>query len=185
MVEEPVAARTEGPFGFLSRRRWLKLSLLGGTSLLMGGGGGLFLLRGCAPHVDGLRTLSDHEYRTLAALAAVHVPSGGPFPDGAERFDLARQFDAFLADEGPKNISDLKGALFLVEFGPVFFEGRLKTFSNLRPAEQLAHWQSWMTSRLLLRRQVATAFRKFLSFAFYTRPEVARHLGYTLPTVSG
>jgi hypothetical protein len=185
MGEDPKPVAGGGPFGFLSRRRWLKLGLLGGTTLLMGGGGGLLVLRGRAPHVSGLRLLSDQEYRTLAALARVHVPPGGPFDEGAERFDLARAFDGFLADESPQNIRDLGRALFLVEFGPVFFDARLATFSNLAPAEQLAHWRSWMTSRLLLRRQVATAFRKFLSFAFYTRPEIAPHLGYKLPRVSG
>lgn len=184
---EPQGGRASA-FGFLSRRAFLRAGLgtAAGASLALGlGATGLVALRGCAPDVPGLTILSAHQYRTLANLARVHLPRGGPFPEGAEDFDLARMFDGFLADEAPENIGNLKLALALVEVGPVLFEGRLATFSNLDEAEQLAHWRGWIESDDLVRRQAALAFRKFLSLVFYDQPRVWPHIGYPGPRGAG
>ena len=167
-------------FGFLSRRRWLKWTLGAGGFLFMGGAG-LLSLRGKAPHVSGLRILSDHEHRTLVALASAVLPRGGPFPIGARDVDLAGAFDRFLADEPRYNQRDLQHALFLLEMGPVLFEGRRMTFSHLSETERLAHFERWMRSGSLLRRQVAIAFKKFLNLVFYDTPEVWPHIGYDGP----
>ena len=51
-------------FSVLSRRRLLKFGLGAGGAVVLGGGG-LCTLRGAAPAVDGLRTLSAREDRTL------------------------------------------------------------------------------------------------------------------------
>ncbi len=170
-------------FKVLSRRRLLAYSLSAGGALLMGGAGGLWALRGRAPKVDGLRLLTGHEYRTVEALALAAFPRGGPFEAGAEDFELARMFDGFLADEPEWNRTDLRRALFLLEYGPVLFERRLATFSNLSPEERLAHFQAWATSSSLLRRQVAAAFRKFLALVFYDRKAVWPGIGYNGPLI--
>lgn len=169
-----------GLFSFISRRLWLKLSL-GGVGALLGAGTGVLGLRGCASAVPDLRLLSDHGYRTFAAIARTHIPRGGPFELGADDFDIARLFDGFLADEPQQNIKDLQMALTLVELGPMIFEGRLATFSNLEPEEQLIHWKSWMTSDNATRRQVSLAFRKFISVVFFDQEEVWPHIGYPGP----
>lgn len=153
-----------------------------GAFVLMGGAGGLLALRGAAPEVTGLRILTDHEYRTLAALARTHLPAGGPFPEGADDLDLARAFDAFLADEPQENVRDLKRALLLVEYGPVVFDRTASTFSHLDDAARLAHWQGWMASPVLIRRQVALAFRKFLALVFFDQERIWPHLGYPGPS---
>jgi hypothetical protein len=158
---------------------------LGAGGVLLTTAGGLALLRGSAPAVAGLRVLSAHEYRTLSALARVHLPTGGAFEQGAEGLDLPRAFDRYLADEHPENIRDLRRAVTLLEFGPVLFEGQAQTFSNLPAAAQEAHFHAWTDSDLLLRRQVAFAFRKFLSFVFYDTPQVWKHIGYSGPSLRG
>lgn len=169
-------------FSILSRRRFLRLWLAAGGFVLMGGAG-LWGLRGRAPAVGGLRCLTAHEYRTLSLLALALFPEGGAFPAGASETDLARAFDAFLADEPEWNRKDLKRALFLLEYGPVLFERRPRTFSHLTPAERLAHFQAWMEAESLLRRQVAVAFRRFLSLVFYDTPAVWPHIGYDGPPI--
>lgn len=168
------------PFAFLSRRRWLKWTL-GAGGLLFMGGGGLFAARGRAPHVAGLRILSDQEHRTVAALARAILPRGGAFSLGARDVDLARAFDRFLADEPSWNQRDLRNAIFLLEMGPIVFDGRRVTFSHLSEAERLAHFEGWMRSGVLLRRQVAVAFKKFLHVVFYDTPEVWPSIGYDGP----
>ena len=166
----------------MSRRRLLKLGL-GGAGVVLVAGGGLFGLRGCAPSIDGLRCLSDHQFRTISSLAEVHLPVGGAFHEGADGDALARAFDDYLADEPPHAQSDLQTALTLVELGPVLFDGRMTTFSNLPPDEQLTHWSEWVQSDTLVRRQISLAFRKFLSLVFFDQPSVWPHIGYPGPTV--
>jgi len=173
---------TSGPFAFLSRRRLLKGALGGGALLLMGGGS-LYWLRGSAPPVRGLRVLSDHEFRTLTAVADTHLPAGGAIAAGAKDAELARAFDSYLADEPEENVADLKRALLVVEYGPVVFDAMTTTFSNLDSAARLYHWQSSFESDLLIRRQVAVAFRKFLCLVFYDRPDVWPAIGYPGPSL--
>jgi hypothetical protein len=167
-------------FAIVSRRRFLRLSLAAGAFLLAGGGAWVLARRGPAP---GLRVLTDREYRTLAQLARALFPEGGAFPVGASDVDLARAFDAFLADEPEWNRTDLSRALFLLELGPFLFERRLRAFSGLSAEERLAHFQRWGEGGLL-RRQVATAFRRFLALAFYDTPAVWPHIGYDGPLVA-
>lgn len=140
-------------------------------------------MRGSAPEVDGLRILSDHQFRTLSAIARTEIPRGGPFEHGADDADLARAFDAFLADEPDSVQSDLANALLLVEFGPLIFDRKLKTFSNLSDDERRAHWQAWRESPTLLRRQVALAFHKFLCLVFYDDPRAWPAIGYPGPSL--
>ena len=171
-------------FGFLSRRRLLKLGV-GAAAVLAGGGAGLLALRGEAPPVEGLRALDAQQFRTLTHLARAHLPPGGVIPDGADEAGLARAFDGWLADEPAENLSDLRTALGLVELGPPLFDLRMTTFSNLPPEAQAEHWQGWLTSDLALRRQVGIAFRKFFSLVYFDRPSVWAHIGYPGPSMGG
>ncbi len=169
-----------GPFAFLSRRRFLKLAL-GLAAVPVAGVGGVVALRGSAPSIAGLRMLSDHEFATLTALVTTQLPAGGPWPEGADGEAIARAFDGFIADEPDHIATDLKRALTLVELGPVIFDRKLVTFSNLSEADRLTHWQAWITSDTLLRRQVAIAFRKFISLVYFDQPTVWPHIGYPGP----
>lgn len=167
-------------FAPVSRRRFLRGALaVGGAFLAFGGG--LLALRGHAPSVDGLACLSDHEYQTLARLAGALFPPGGAFAVGADRIDLARAFDAYLADEPEDNVRDLRRALTWFEYGPVLYERRGSTFSRLSEADRLAHFEDWASSDDPLRRQVALAFRKFMCLVFYDAPEVWPSIGYDGP----
>lgn len=166
------------PFGAISRRTLLKVSL-GAGGLLAGGIGGLFAVRGSAPAVSGLSVLSPHEYRTMSALAAAMFPDA--LPNGASGADLARAFDGYLADEPDWARNEAKQALLLLELGPVLFERRLTTFSNLELTERVAHFERWGQSENGLRRQVATGFRKFLCLVFYDQPVAWSAIGYEGP----
>jgi hypothetical protein len=112
----------------------------------------------------------------------VHLPRGGPIAPGADQLQLARAFDRYLADEPPEIQSDVKHALGLLEYGPLLFEGRLVTFSNLSPAQQLAHWKRWLDGKSVLRRQISWSLKKFLSLVFYDTPAVWPAIHYPGPS---
>jgi hypothetical protein len=175
---------SEGLFGFLSRRRFLKASLVAGGTILGLGGGGLLALRGRAPAVDGLRVLDAHEYRTLRSLVEVMLPETDAIPIDPASMDLPRAFDTFLADEPKHNVRDLQKALVLIEFGPLVFDGKLTTFSRLEPAERAEHWKGWALSDNVLRRQVSIAMRKFLNLVYFDHQEVWPYIGYPGPSLT-
>lgn len=173
----------EGLFSFLSRRRFLRVSLVAGGAILGLGGGGLLALRGRAPKVDGLRVLDAHEYRTLQSLVEVMLPKTDAIPIDAASMNLPRAFDDFLADEPEHNIKDLQKALALIEFGPLVFDKRVTTFSRLDVDERGAHWSAWARSDNLLRRQVSIAMRKFFNLVYFDHEEVWSYIGYPGPSM--
>ncbi|NUM53208.1 MAG: hypothetical protein HUU46_06165 [Candidatus Hydrogenedentes bacterium] len=173
-----------GGFAFLTRRTVLKLGAAGVGALAVAGVGGALGIRGCAPPVTGLRILSRYHYRTLAAIGDTLIPRGGAIPQGASDFDLARAFDGYLADEPAETVRAIQRALHLVEYGPVVFDRRFVTFSNLTAEERAAHWRTWETSDQLVRRQVALAFRKYFFMMFYDQPDVWPHIGYPGPALT-
>ncbi len=177
--EQPGAAS----FAFVSRRRFLKASLGAGGVLLGGMTGGVLWLRGSAPSVSGLRILDDHQYRTLQSLVDVMFPPNPALQVDTITLDLPRAFDNFLADEPEHNRRDLGHALTLVEFGPLLFEGRWVTFSGLPVDERAVHWDGWASSRVLLRRQVSLAMRKFFHLVYFDQPEVWPLIGYPGPSL--
>jgi hypothetical protein len=174
----------EGLFGFLSRRRFLKASLVAGGALLGVGGGGLLILRGRAPDVSALGVLDAHEYRTLRSLVEVMLPNTSAIPIDPTSMDLPRAFDAFLADEPEHNVKDLQKALVLIEFGPLLFDRKLTTFSRLAPTARSKHWEGWAVSDNLLRRKVSIAMRKFFNLVYFDREEVWPHIGYPGPSMN-
>ncbi|MGB5194312.1 MAG: hypothetical protein WBN70_15110 [Polyangiales bacterium] len=184
MADVPTDDRArEGLFGFLSRRRFLKASLVAGGAILGVGGGGLLALRGRAPSVDGLRVLDDHEYQTLESLVQVMLPATDEIPIDAASMDLPRAFDAFLAGEPEHNVKDLRKALVLVEFGPLLFDKKITTFSRLPVDERTEHWNSWGTSDRLLQRQVSIAMRKFFNLVYFDHEKVWPYIGYPGPSL--
>jgi hypothetical protein len=173
----------DGLFSFLSRRRFLKASLVAAGAILGVGGAGLLALRGRAPRVDGLRVLDPHEYRTLQSLVEVMLPKTDAIPINAASMDLPRAFDDFLADEPEHNVKDLRQALVLIEFGPLAFDKKPTTFSRLGVAERTAHWNEWARSDKVLRRQVSIAMRKFFNLVYFDQEQVWPHIGYPGPSM--
>ncbi len=172
------------PFGAISRRGLLKLAL-GASGVVAGGVGGLFALRGAAPDVSGLEVLSPHEYRTMHSVAEAMFGADLAPLDGAPQLDLARAFDSYLADEPDWARTEAKQALLLLELGPVIFERRFTTFSNLPLPERVVHFNRWGAADQGLRRQVAAGFRKFLCLLFYDQPAAWKAIGYDGPMLPG
>ncbi len=167
---------TEG-FAVIRRRRFLKWGLGAGAAIAGGGALSYASLFGIAPNAGPLRVLSDREHRTLRNLVTTIA---GPLAQ-RERADIADAFDAFLADEPPNIVEDLKGALVWIELGPVLYDRRWASFSQLRQGARERHFRGWMESDDLVRRQVATAFRKFVNIVCYDTPASWPRIRYPGP----
>lgn len=173
------SAPADGPFAALSRRRFLAASL--GFAVAAGGGlgGAAWWARGPTERVEGLRVLSAAEYRTLTQIARAN------FGDAALSLgntDLARAFDAYLADEPAANVRELRLALKLVELSPIVWGPRRTTFARLSKEERAAYWAEWPTSERLVQRQISLGFRKFLNLVYYDQPGVWAAIGYPGPS---
>ncbi|MCB9592571.1 MAG: hypothetical protein H6719_07555 [Sandaracinaceae bacterium] len=167
---------TEG-FAVIRRRRFLKWGLGAGGAILGAGAAGYGSLIGLAPSAGPLRILSDREHRTLRNLVTTIC---GPIAM-RERHDVADAFDGWLADEPANIVSDLQGALLWMELGPALYDHRWESFSGLDQAAREAHFRSWMESDDLVRRQVATAFRKFVNLVFHDTPSTWARIHYPGP----
>jgi len=165
------------PFEFIARRRFLKWTLGVGGLALGGGGAAYASLFGLAPYAGPLEVLTDLEHRTVTNLVTTICGTEAE----RERRGVAGAFDAFLADEPANIVSDLKNALTWLELGPVLYDRRWQTFSGLSQSDREAHFLSWMESDELLRRKVATAFRKFVNLVTYDNPDVWRRIAYPGP----
>jgi hypothetical protein len=168
---------------YLSRRAFVRLGLGAGV-LGASAGLGLWWLRGTAPEVQGLGVLSAAQYRTLAALSQVHLPPCPSIAISGVDLDLARLFDTYLFDQPPADQSEAQLALQLVEYGPLLFDHRLVTFSNLSADQQLAHWTGWSRSSNATRREIYWSFARFFGLAFYDQERVWPAIGYPGPSLA-
>lgn len=115
----------------------------------------------------------------LGAVVGALAPSGGPFPAGAAETGLAEELWTYFCSLHPRGASGLRLVLAAIEYGPILFEGRLRTFTRLDPAERERSLAGWETSRLAVRRQLVESLKLIAGLHFYGQPEVQRSIGYS------
>jgi hypothetical protein len=71
--------------------------------------------------------------------------------------------------------------LYLLEYGTLLFMGTLKPFSRLDPQRRERYIKGWITSRLMLRRDLIKGVKGVCLTAYYSHPQVMAHIGYDLP----
>lgn len=175
-----MSAQRERTLEVIDRRRFVRM--LGGAAGLVGlFGVGLLGVEGTRAGLAGRSLLSPRLRRTFLALAGTHFPPTDDGRPGGAESGLLEAFEAYLSGAHPDDVGDLRRALLLLEFGPLLFDGRLRTFSGSSPGQRLDHWRGWIESPVLLRRQVATAFRKFLATVYFDQPDVWPQIGYPGP----
>jgi len=70
--------------------------------------------------------------------------------------------------------------MLLLELGPLIFNGKLKSFSKMNPAEQEKYVKSWINSRMQIRRELIKGIKGLVMVAYYSHPLVMGHIGYDL-----
>ena len=71
--------------------------------------------------------------------------------------------------------------LYLMEYGTFIFHAWPKPFTKLSPGERVAYVKGWIVSRLSIRRDLVKGVKGICLTAYYSHPEVMKHIGYDLP----
>ncbi len=71
--------------------------------------------------------------------------------------------------------------LYLLEYGTFIFHAWSKPFTKLSMGEREYYVKAWITSRMLIRRDLIKGVKGVCLTAFYAHPDVMAHIGYDLP----
>jgi hypothetical protein len=167
----------------ISRRRFLRRTLVGATLLAVGGTVGRHL---SGYSLDGrtaakLRALSPKEYLVLAAVCRRMC---APDEQGAISVDdvgAALVIDDYLAGLPDDIAGDVRSLLHLIEHTPLLFSGRPSRFTHLDAGGQDAVLAGWESSRLDVRRRGFQALKCLAMVGYYGDARAWALLGYSGP----
>lgn len=163
-----------------SRRGILRMGLIGGALLALGGGGlALFPSRIIAGPTTPLLALEPRAFQTMIALAARIVTAKGRDP-----LAIAHGVDRTLSYASKETASDVGKVLGLLEnaLPGLLLDGRLGPFTRLSASSQDAVLDSWRKSRIELRRSGYQAIRKLALAAYYVEERSWPPLDYDPPS---
>src|SRR4030042_1544227 len=69
---------------------------------------------------------------------------------------------------------------YLLEFGPLIFQGSLLPFSRMKLENRDRYLQGWVDSKIGLRRDLVKGMKALCLPAYYSNPEVMAHIGFDL-----
>ncbi|MHB1846081.1 MAG: gluconate 2-dehydrogenase subunit 3 family protein [Deltaproteobacteria bacterium] len=169
----------------VTRRGFLKRSLLGGASLALAGSLPLALRRTAlrALPSEPLRLFNPAEYSVLAAIADRVVPVTRPGEPSAQEIGVAQKADALLSRADRDTQNDFKQLLGLFDSALAAFllDGRTRPFTALSPTEQDRALAQWRDSRLPLRRSGFQALQRLCAALYYSDPRTAQTVSYPGP----
>jgi hypothetical protein len=166
----------------ISRRRFLRTSLLGGALLGVAAvvGRNVSGYRLDPEIAARLRALTPKEYLVLMAAARrILAPDGADAPPVDDRVGLF--VDGYLAGLDADLRGDVRALLSLVEHGSGPFRLRVSRFTHMRAAEQDAALADWQASRLAVRRRGFQALRTLAFLGYYRDDRTWALLGYAGP----
>lgn len=159
-------ASLKEPTSLLSRRTFLRRSILG--SMFLSFGGVLRPLPGQAPSLQALLFFSDYEFKIMKAVAArvIDLNSSSPLSE----HEVALRADKFLSAEHAE-IQDQYHTLLYAFNAPLFtflFDFRFSSFINMSPEDQDSYLEDWMTSTFAFRRTGFQALKRLSLSMYYT-----------------
>ncbi len=125
------------------------------------------------------RHLPDKAARVLKALIEVVKPKKPGFDLPLEDFmlDFLDNFYSYF----PFHMKiGFPAGLYLLEYGTLVFQGKPTPFTGLSLERRKAYVEGWMNSRLSLRRDLIKGVKGVCLTAYYSHPEVMKHIGYDL-----
>lgn len=168
-----------------SRRRFLRVGLVGATVLAVGGvlkwqTSGYDVSEDTARH---LRALSPKEYLIVAALAARILRADSPDMPSAADVDVALFIDGMVARLDAANRTDLLRLLNVLEHALPLSSGRRGRFTHLDGAGQDAVLTAMMTSPVGLVRGAFGALKSLCVMGYFRDARTWAGIGYDGPLV--
>ena len=125
------------------------------------------------------RNLPGWARKTLWSLIEVIMPRNDEFhPDLKDYIlDYVETYVGYF----PKHLKiAFPMGLLLLERGTLPFMGKPTGFSKLDLAERDRYVKSWMNSRWQARRELIRGVKSLVMVAFYSHPDVMKHIGYDI-----
>ena len=125
-----------------------------------------------------LRVFSPSEVKILTVLTERMVGIDSPDAGATstpEQSPTVATIDAFVA-ELPLNVqTQLRRALYLFQWCPILFTGKLCRFTQLPPHDADAYIRSWAESRFGLRRRLFRGLRDVTFLGYYSQSAADVH----------
>jgi hypothetical protein len=119
----------------------------------------------------------------LMAIVERMVDTGEAGAPSPREIGTLAAIEGALAPFGEALIQDLRLALRLVEYWPVFLEWRFGRFRSLSPEAQAQSLEGWRTSRIETRRRVFYALRNLALLGYWSQEETWPLIGYGGPWI--
>ncbi len=167
----------------ISRRRFLRRSLVGAALLAVAGTVGRHLSGYTIDERLRLRVLSPKQYLVLAAACRRLLAADEPGAVSVDEVETALSIDRYLAELPRELQRELAGLLELLEHTPFLFQLRPSRFSRLDAAAQDRVLEDWESSRLPFRRGCFQALKSLAMVGYYGDPRAYAVLDYTGPMI--
>ncbi|TVQ91554.1 MAG: hypothetical protein EA397_09435 [Deltaproteobacteria bacterium] len=165
----------------MQRRTVLKLGLVGGALVAVGGIGVALLPSARIEPRRPLQVLDSWEFAVIALVADRMFE--GPGLPAARDLEIAEGVDALLATMHPSTTAEVRQVLVLLEssVAGLFMHGRLGTFSTSSPEAQRAVLRSWASSRWTTLRTAYRALHGLCMGVAWSNPAMHEIMGYPGP----
>ncbi|MEO0604514.1 MAG: gluconate 2-dehydrogenase subunit 3 family protein [Myxococcota bacterium] len=177
MAEDPTASRGT------TRRNLLRIGVIGGAALVVGGIGLELQSTALLPVPDVLQSFSPRAYRVLTAVADTFCPGDGKAHPSASEVDVPADIDAYVATLHPADAGQLEQVLRLLESPLVglLVNGRTRPFTQLSPVARQRVLLAWRDHRLTVLRSAYMALRNLVGTTYHANPRVHVAVGYPGP----
>lgn len=171
------------PLERLTRRRFLRWTLLGGAGVLAAGGGAFALLRRSPvddlPLPAGIHHLSASEYQLFRRAVAVLLPAAEPLPAPAS-LPVLPTIDHLVGLLAAPVRRDLRAGLAVFDHAALVSGWHGRRFVDLDDAAARAYFDAWAAGNMLQRALSATV-KKLVYAAYWSQPQTWAPLEFDGP----
>ena len=129
----------------------------------------------------GLRLLTPHEADVLTAIVERIVFTGSDDLPPVSETRTIETIEQAVVQLDASAQSQLRWLLMAVQWGPLLFEGQLRTFTGLSPEARDRHLQNWAASRFETRRLALRALKNLSMLGYYAQDETWKAIHYDGP----
>ena len=174
-------AETDGIFGSLSRRSFLRYTAVSAGLLTLSRLRALPALAAESVPADGLQVLTAHQAEVFTAIVERMVFSGAEGMPAVRDTRAVETIDQALLQLDAGVQSQLRWLLTMFQWGPALFQFKLTTFTGMTPEERDTYIQDWATSRYQTRKLAFRALKNLSMLGYYSQDATWKGIHYDGP----